>query len=961
MLTSPQHLRYLAEQITLRRGGSGVERISSALHDAQVDLNPHQVDAALFAFQSPLQDGVILADEVGLGKTIEAGLVMLQCWSEGNRRILVICPASLRKQWNQELQDKFYLPSTIFEAKNWNAALREGNLNPFEQPEVVICSYHFAAARADQLSLLPWDLVVIDEAHRVRNVYKPDNKMGRALRGALRGRRKLLLTATPLQNSLMELYGLVSFVDEYAFGDAKSFRLQYSRLTEAGSFDQLRHRLRPYGHRTLRRQVTEYISYTQRIPITQDFVPGEEEQRLYDLVSAYLQRDQLHALPSGQRSLMTLVLRKLLASSTFAIAGALESLLRRLQAQLRDDQQAQKQLEDELASDYEELNETAEEWPEEQQPLPAILSAADRAELQAEITELQSLVEQAVSITQNAKGEKLIEALDIGFAKARELGAQDKVLIFTESRRTQNYLLRLLTAQGHGDDIVLFNGSNSDPQTRDIYKAWKQRHQGSDRVTGSRTADTRAALVDAFRERARIMIATEAAAEGINLQFCSLLVNYDLPWNPQRIEQRIGRCHRYGQKHDVVVINFLNRSNAADLRVFQLLDEKFQLFSGVFGASDEILGAVESGVDFQQRIVDIYQRSRNAEQIKQQFDQLQLELETQIDSAMQQTRQQLLEHFDADVHDRLRINLEQSKHYLGKLEQNLWRLTQGLLTEYASFDDEQHSFELVQRPPGLNALEDSQLLGRYRMVRFPEDGHKYRLQHPLAQWVLEKGKNLETPDAILRIDYATHRDSGGARYSRIEQLRGQTGWLQLERLNVSNAAGDEQHLMLAAIDADGNSLDEETAADLLRVSGEINNVLTGTSPPELQIAIDTIANDLLKDIGERNQQYFLDALEKLDNRAADLKNGLESEIKLLDRDIRAKRTEARTVADLDTKLNLHRIVTQLERERNTKRKNLFEMQDEIDRDKESLIDAVQARLRQDTQTSRLFRLKWAVS
>ena len=957
MANSSHHLRFLAELIALRRGGAGVDRLGNALHDAQIDLNPHQIDAALFAFKSPLQDGVILADEVGLGKTIEAGLVMMQHWSEGSRRILVICPASLRNQWGQELQEKFFLPSVIFETPNWKAATGAGQFNPFEQPEVVICSYHFAAARAEHLGLAPWDLVVIDEAHRVRNVFKPDNKIGRALRAALQGRRKLLLTATPLQNSLMELYGLVSFVDEYAFGDARSFRARYSRLSESGNFNQLRDRLRPYCHRTLRRQVTEYVRYTQRIPITQEFAPSDDEQCLYDHVSAYLQRDQLYALPSGQRTLMTLILRKLLASSTFAIAGALETMLRRLQARLRNDDDAQAGLQDELAADYENLGETAEEWVEPQ----ITLSPIERAVLLSEIAELQSLHDQAVAITENTKGQALVQALDIGFTKARELGAQDKVLIFTESRRTQDYLLRLLTGEGRGNDIVLFNGSNTDPRSRQIYRDWLMRHQGSDRVSGSRTADTRAALVDAFRESASIMIATEAAAEGINLQFCSLVVNYDLPWNPQRIEQRIGRCHRYGQQHDVVVVNFLNSNNAADQRVFQLLDEKFQLFSGVFGASDEVLGAVESGVNFQQRIAAIYQTGRDAAQIQQQFDQLQLELETQIDAAMQQTRQQLLEHFDADVHDRLRVNLEQSRHYLGRLERNLWLVTRALLAEYANFNDEHKSFELMQRPPGLDALNDSQLMGKYRMVRFPEDGHKYRLQHPLAQWVLEKGRSLATPDASLQINYAKHRVADGARYSRIEALCGQTGWLQLERLTVSSAGVDEQHLLLAAIDASGRTLDEETTNDLLRVSSEIGDLWISTPPSELQTSIESISVAVLGEIGKRNQQYFLDAVEKLDNRASDLKNSLESEIIILDKEIRGRRTEARTVVDLEAKLVLHRKITQLERERNGKRKGLFEMQDQIDFDKEALIDEVQLRLRQDTESECLFRLRWAIS
>jgi len=184
-------------------------------------------------------------------------------------------------------------------------------------------------------------------------------------------------------------------------------------------------------------------------------------------------------------------------------------------------------------------------------------------------------------------------------------------------------LLRVLAEGPWADSIVLFNGSNNDERSRAVYREWLARHAGSERVTGSRTADMRSALVDYFRDRGKIMIATEAGAEGINLQFCSMVVNYDLPWNPQRIEQRIGRCHRYGQKHDVVVVNFLNRKNEADQRVYQLLSEKFQLFEGVFGASDEVLGVIESGVDFEKRIAEIYQQCRLPSDIRAAFYSLQ--------------------------------------------------------------------------------------------------------------------------------------------------------------------------------------------------------------------------------------------------------------------------------------------------------------------------------------------------
>ena len=211
----------------------------------------------------------------------------------------------------------------------------------------------------------------------------------------------------------------------------------------------------------------------------------------------------------------------------------------------------------------------------------------------------------------------------------------------------------------------------------------------------------RSALVDYFREEGRIMIATEAGAEGINLQFCSLVVNYDLPWNPQRIEQRIGRCHRYGQKHDVVVVNFLNRKNDADQRVFELLSEKFQLFEGVFGASDEVLGAIESGVDFEKRIADIYQRCRKHEEIKAAFDKLQLELSFEINEAMTQTRRKLLENFDDEVREKLKVSDKTSKAFLNRYERLLMQLTRHELNGHAEFRDDS-SFR-SRTVPGISA------------------------------------------------------------------------------------------------------------------------------------------------------------------------------------------------------------------------------------------------------------------
>ncbi len=944
------HTKYFAWELTKRSPSDSLEKLAGAVASAQVDLNPHQVDAALFAFQSPLSRGALLADEVGLGKTIEAGLVLSQRWAERRRRILVITPSNLRKQWFQELTEKFFLPCTILEAKSYNAAIREGRFKPFEADNlIVICSYQFARSKAADVANTPWDLVVIDEAHRLRNVYKPANVIANTLKQALKDRQKLLLTATPLQNSLLELFGLASFVDERTFGDLRSFKDQFTNLSQSSVFGILKERLRPICHRTLRRQVTAYIPFTRRHPILEEFTPEEAEDRLYDLVSEYLRRENLQALPSGQRSLMTLVLRKLLASSTFAIAGALTSIAERLKVKLRREESAQS-LEDELDQDYEALDETAEEWSEEpEEPL----SQDDIRAIKQEIADLEEFAKLASSIEHNAKGKVLVKALKVAFAKARELGAAEKAIIFTESRRTQNYLLRVLADSPFADGIVLFNGSNSDARSRDIYAAWLEEHTGSDRVTGSRSADMRSALVDYFREQGRIMIATEAGAEGINLQFCSLVVNYDLPWNPQRIEQRIGRCHRYGQKHDVVVVNFLNRKNEADRRVFELLAEKFKLFDGVFGTSDEVLGVIESGVDFEKRIAGIYQRCRKRDEISAAFDQLQLELGLEINEAMTQTRRKLLEHFDDEVREKLRIRDVASREVLGRFEQLLMRLTRHELKGYAEFPDDS-SFRLSRLPKG--ASDRDVPLGLYELPRRTGEAHTYRLGHPLADNLIEAAKCRELPEAELRFDYGAH----DGKVSLLEPLRGKAGQLQVTVLTVAALDQAEDHLTFAATTADGQILDEEVARRLLSLPGKVIRPASREGGSPLADITEGRRGEILADISERNHRFFEAETEKLEGWADDLKLGLERELKELDRQIREAKRLMKSLSTLEEKLAGQKQVKALEALRNQKRRTLFEAQDEVDRQRESLIAAIEGKLQQTVSSKDLLTIHWSL-
>jgi len=974
------HAKYFAYELTKRCASDNLAKLSSTLSNAQVDLNPHQIEAALFAFRSPLSKGAILADEVGLGKTIEAGIVLSQKWAERKRKILLIVPSSLRKQWNVELQEKFFLPSIILETKSFNQYIKDGNLNPFDRDDViVVCSYHFARSRSPYIKQTKWDLVVIDEAHHLRNVYKSSSKIAREIKNALRDIPKILLTATPLQNSLLELYGLVSVIDDHVFGDLTSFKVNYARVSRVQDiydnelglvepkqemFTDLRNRLKPVCTRTLRRQVLEYIKYTKRIPLTQDYIPTEQEIELYNYVSEYLQRPILYALPTSQRQLITLILRKLLASSSFAIASTLNSLVYRLSKLI---EKAEKQVVEKetgitgLEKDYENYDETSDEWTDEEEEdedddkiKKVQYTKKDIALMKKEKADLKKYSELAKKIWKNSKGDALLIALKKGFEMAADLGAKKKAIIFTESRITQDFLLKLVSENGYRDKIVLFNGSNTDDKSKTIFKEWLKKNRDTDKITGSKTADKRAAIIDYFRDEAEIMIATEAGAEGVNLQFCSLLINYDLPWNPQRVEQRIGRCHRYGQKYDVVVINFVNRKNAADQRVYELLDQKFSLFKGVFGASDEVLGSIESGVDFEKRIAGIYQSCRTEEEINTAFDVLQNEMDENIRSGLHETRQKLLENFDEEVHEKLKVNIKETQAYLNSYERWLWDITKFFLGDNADFSDNEYSFMLKKNPfPGKDIHP-----GPYRIAKNVEDAHIYRPGHPLAQRILNKVKEKRIANAEVIFDHSNNKTI----ISVLEPFVGKSGIMKVSNFTI-DALESEDHVVVSAFDGNGNKLEGDVIKKVFSLPAEVkpdNSRLSEIDSDKLHQTEKETVNTILSNSAKRNSEFFDNEVNKLDKWAEDVKKALELGLKKLDIDIKITRTNAKKIVNLEVKLQEQRKIKDMEKKRNEMRRKLYDAQDEVDHRKEALLQKVEAQLKQRVHLEELFQIRWKI-
>lgn len=943
MTINPYQAKYYAYELSKKAASDSPEKFGATLLDAQVELNPHQVEAALFAFKSPYSKGAILADEVGLGKTIEAGILLSQQWADNKRRILIICPSSLRKQWVNELSDKFYLKSEVLDSIAFNKKIKSGIKNPFDsQDSIKICSYQFARLKAEEIQLTSWDLVVLDEAHYLRNAYKYGNLTAKTIQNAIRDYKKVLLTATPLQNRLDELFGLVSFIDPTIFGDIKSFRKNYILESGAQDLEGLKERLNTIVHRTLRKDVREFVPFRERIPITQQFTPTAEEQELYENVLDYLRQEKAYAFPPAQKHLMQSVIFKLLGSSSFAIGRTLEALIKRLKNLLENSKVVEDDLYEMFLEEYENFDDEVDEAEEEEENELEEITLDDKIAIEFEISQLEGFLQLANSIEHNEKGEKLIVALEKGFEKLKELGAREKALIFTESTRTQQYLFERLSRENYGKRILLFNGSNNDETSKLIYRNWVADPKNAGKITGSKSVDIRHALVDAFKsDEYDVMIATEAAAEGINLQFCSMIVNYDLPWNPQRVEQRIGRCHRYGQEYDVVVVNFLNASNAVEARVFELLETKFRLFEGVFGSSDEVLGSIESGVDFEKRIIEVYKQCRTKEEIADYFAKLNAEFEDIKNEAIQKVQSKLFDNFQASVIEKLKITLSETKVFLEKFEKWLWELTRYYMANKAQFIFDDYTF----------ILDNGE---KYSLNKSREDAKRFLLNGAIAQKMIAKGKKEQTPFAHLSFNFS----SSGRNYNEIENLKSKKGKIRITNLEVSSDIESHSVLLFTGITSSNEKLSDDICRFILGLNCEVlsHPKLDNSEVDKLHADIKTVRLQHLEDTDaallQREFKKFHNwADDKISFLESDLKDAKKKE-KEIDRAAMAEGLSSSEVLDLQEDLDkAKKKVNRLKRE-------FFDREEEIEIERTQMIAEAKQKINRNITEEEVFTISF---
>ena len=991
--------KLVANYLLLAKPSWEEDSLIDTINLSKIDLQPHQIAAALFPFENPYSKGAILADEVGLGKTIEAGLVISQFWSLRKRKVLIICPKALIAQWKAELKNLLYLESEILETKDWTKIKKGTRPNPFSKDEFIVITTEFWAAKNPEfVRSIRLNLTVIDEAHKFRNVYNPAPsaaKRSKSVRTALLGCEKIiLLTATPIQNNLLDMFGLVSFIDDKLLGTFESFKANYRSYNYEGLEDRLenlKERLSLVQTRELRKNCV-YIDYKDRHAIDEYFEASDEEQKLYEDIAGFINDTAHWTIPTMNRSLIELIYHRLLGSSIPAVKTSILKLARNIFITLaqvnnepifnevmrflqentsRDDfllinkhifqkcitpdfnglrmfldSDDEKDSLDEDFDSFEEANEDLRNGEVAEDSNSNVVAAIDKEAIIEELKTLISLYDRCNQAQKHSKAEKLIFVLKEQLRLADERGFPKKAVIFTEFRKTQDFILNVLKEDGFDITpqavMIRDHRTGNDRKVSGIFKEVAIYHGGSGGDI------QRAEIIRQFKENddIKILVSTESGAEGLNLQFCNLIINYDLPWNPQRIEQRIGRCHRYGQKFEVFVVNFINKKNMAEVRVYEILKNKFKLFEGVFGASDNVISALTSNTNFELQILQLYKNAKDPEQLEREYQKIFSEQQETIDEKMKEAFDQLIYHFDKDVVQK--VNLDKIKDNVESklgLKANLIR---DLILSYLG----RIRFEMIEDkavkilcdgfPQYPVSFERNQT---YPFIPISDPDINDRIKSLASSEVDEIAYTYKLPDAV--------------KMTVLEEFRGRSFLLEVYKLSVKGIE-TQDFLYYVLTGDDGTTFDDQEALHhLLTLESEPSNQSVLTSHPDNLSGLTSFnrfKEAIIEDFHDRNTDLWMYESERIDGFKDDLLKEIEIKLDQLGKKQTEHKKQRRDRSlSRDERLAINRQLSRLETEESNLADRRAEIIRECNDDKSKSRKTIEEKSKVSTSEEKLVR------
>lgn len=603
---------------------SGEDRLIAVYASSDIKVYPFQIAAAEFAVR-PYQKGVILCDEAGMGKSHEAMLILVQKWQEGQSKILLAVPnTDLLFQWAELIERHYTVPFVVLaNHEDWNNNVSEECSNALEQNAVILSTYDFLIAHKEQAQTVQWDVTVFEEANALSNVCEEESSQAKILRSIAGNSFKILLTGTPIEKNIFDLYGLIYFIDETILPDVKTYEKRYLRKPE--NYPELAEIVSRYCFRTLRSQAGQYAKIPERIHLTYEYKLSPEERELNDLIFAYANKKGKSAMPELDEYRASLKLMSYAGSSAAAVSSTIRFEIKKLQK---------------------------------------------RNDAQAEIAEFQKMLRLAESISSDSKAKALLTALERIFPLLKRLGANQKAVIFTESKETQKYLYKLL---------------------RDKYKTL---------IYNSYQAIRR------FKEDGEILISADNGARGFQFEEASLVVNYDILFNSMKMEQRIDRCHRLGQQNDVIVLTFIDKRNYADVRKLQLVNKRHLLADGVFGLSDSVLGDFTDNLE--NALNQLPSRVRTRTQIELDYQNTLAENEEKNKELVKTAENILFTTFTKELADRVKITPQYAEEKAKELNEQLWQLVKYYFEAYNDTHDDCF-FEIDEEARTVAATEYEEL------------------------------------------------------------------------------------------------------------------------------------------------------------------------------------------------------------------------------------------------------------
>lgn len=883
MPITPFHAYYKAK--TLSRYAYGHEKLIAAFASANIEIFPYQVAAALFALRSPYMKGVILCDDGSLGKTYEALLVITQMWYAGRQKILLVIPTPLMRQWQSVIENSFAVPYFVIDSNdNLQAHAAENPGNPFIQPGLVLTTYDFAAEQAEYISHVNWDAVVFEEAHHLRRIYTGENQKHEAIKAAVSSAFKVLLTATPIQTSIMDLYGLIGFIDERLFPDPDEFYGRYFRKPE--NYPDLAANVRQYSFRTFRHEVENYVKIPKRIPLTIEYIPTKPEKQLTKLLESYLKKPVKFAFPQMEPYDLNLMFWRSFSSSAQALSETLQGVIKRLGRQAKTD---------------------------------------NTPELLTELAEIKAMQDLAHEITDTAKAQSLLQILRRMFAELNKLGANRKVLIFTENRATQKFLYELLNQGTYKNKVLVYNGSRSRNYN----------------------------IIEDFAKEAQILITTDIAAEGFNLEFCSLVINYDMPYNALKMEQRISRCHRQGQHNDVFVVNFLNRDNFADVRQLELVNKRVLQFDGIFGLSDDLMGTFSA--DWKTDLDTVFTQARHKAEIAAAFETT-LDTHKEANQELtQSTEVSLFTSFDKHVSRNVIISPQYIKDKINELNNDLWQLTQYFFKDKSDYicDNATRTLHVMLNPA--KVFTGTSLRGRiYSMTdkTLPKSA-RFTITNSLAKNIISEIFWRGIPDTgEIVVD------------SELEPCN--IGFYEVEVKSKGSFFEAWNYYAFVGLTKNGKILSEQECRKIMDLpvvdfssQGETFGPRDGLAKSKPHADLDDLV-DVQTFIDKTLSETSLaqaEEIKRLEAYTLNAKAGLERELDQLRYTVKQLQDDWKQALNVAQKLDAQKKLNVLQKELKDREQNLFMAKMRLDADMETQIETIKSNTKLTTKITRIFTIQ----